>query len=157
MVKLICYLIFAEVFTVVESDGEVGSQGLGLQSTGTHGLCSINTLSTGPGLLMFGLCFLTLLTECVGVKRLGMGPVFKDPSTDVLEFLVVIVFIEGILLQRCVFVLDGAFVTIHRYLSNYIYLTIYCRSSITQASLHFANQKGEVVLYTFIDALPKPI
>ncbi len=39
--------------------------------------------------------------------------IVEDTLADMVEIFVIVVFVEGILPERCVFVLDGSFVAIH--------------------------------------------
>lgn len=113
MMKFFSNLAFAELFTVVESYGKIRSLRFRFQTAWTHSFSSIDTFSTGSGLLMLGLASFTFLTHGVGVKSLRVTFILKDSLTNVLKIFVVVVLIEGIFFEWSIFVLYGAFVTIH--------------------------------------------
>ena len=62
---------------------------------------------------MLGLEVLGLLAKRMGVDGLGVEAVVKDALADLVEILIVVVFVEGVLLERSVLVLDGPFVAVH--------------------------------------------
>lgn len=47
------------------------------------------------------------------VDGFGVELVIEDASADLVELLVVVVFVEGVLLERSVLVLDRPFVAVH--------------------------------------------
>lgn len=49
----------------------------------------------------------------MGINGLGVYPIIKDAFADLVELLVVVIFVEGVLLKRGVLVLDGPFVAVH--------------------------------------------